>query len=270
MLVSIEDDFDLEKICNSGQCFRYEKVNGFYRFVTGNKVLYIKHYAQETYDVSCSQFEWDIIWVPYFDLNRKYSTLRSMCKQDSFLYQATESGIGIRILRQDAWEMLITFIISQRKTIPAIKKSVEALCRLFGTKTKTKYEDFYLFPTVFQMKDADDNQLSECGLGYRVEYIKSAISLVLNGAVDLHKFSTLNNSDLLCGLKQIKGVGDKVANCVMLFAYGRLACVPVDTWIKKVIDEKYNGIEPFSSYGDAAGVIQQYVFHYIQQHKQEV
>ena len=109
--------------------------------------------------------------------------------------------------------------------------------------------------------------MSECGLGYRVEYVLNAVEQALNGCLDTSKLEAMSDEELFLELKKIKGVGDKVANCVMLFAYHRIGRAPVDTWILKVINEQYGGVNPFDKYGDIAGVMQQYVFYYVQNRK---
>ena len=166
--------------------------------------------------------------------------------------------------------MLIIFIISQRKNIPSIKKSVEALAELCGRAIDTPYERVYTFSTPQELCCASDEELAKCTLGYRLPYIKDAISRVVSGELNLDTLAQLDNEALMAALQSVKGVGEKVGNCVMLFAYGRTFRVPVDTWIKKIIAEKFNGENQFLQYGENAGVMQQYAFYYILQHKSEV
>lgn len=270
MQITISDDFDLDKICNSGQCFRCSEINGFYRFIFQNHVLYIKQLSETSFEINCNDKEWTAIWIPYFDLTRNYTQIRSCIHDDPFMRKASDSGIGIRILKQDTWEMLITFIISQRKTIPAIKKSVEALSRTYGNKITTDYETLYLFPSAETIYNASDSELSQCGLGYRLSYIKDAATKAMHGCVLTDSWRFFDDETLFTMLKTIKGVGDKVANCIMLFSYGRTASAPIDTWINKIMKTYYNGQNPFLKYGNSAGIMQQYAFYYIQQHKMEV
>lgn len=270
MTVTITDDFDLHKIAFSGQCFRCREAEGKYRFITGKNVVYLQKRGQTAYDVSCSPEEWERVWIPYFDLRRDYRSIRESSQADTFLARASESGQGIRILRQDAWETLISFIISQRKSIPAIKKSIEALARSYGECLHTDYEELYTFPTAEALSVADAGGLSACGLGYRVPYVMDAASRIHNDAALLDFWSSLDDNGLRSSLKTILGVGDKVANCVMLFAYGRTSSVPIDTWISRVITDEYGGADPFLGYGDNAGIMQQYAFYYMQERKNVV
>ncbi len=270
MIVTIPDDFDLQKISDSGQCFRCRQIHDAYRFITGRNVIYIKPKTAVQYHVSCTLKEWEEIWIPYFDLTRDYQSTRNGIDPDGFMEKAADFGKGIRILRQDAWETLISFIISQRKSIPAIKRAIEALAESHGEIIHTEYEDIHAFPTASILSQATDASLASCGLGYRIPYVKHAAAAIAGNHMLLKDWDALDDPSLLSMLKTIHGVGDKVASCVMLFAYGRMSSAPVDTWISKIIEEKYAGRNPFPSYQDHAGIMQQYAFYYIQNHKTEV
>ena len=273
MKITINDDFDLEKIIDSGQCFRPAKIaENTYRFITGTHVVDIKDETAGaegkipvnkkdpldhavTLSASCTRKEWDEIWHPYFDLDTDYAKIRAgIPKEDKYLREAAKAGAGIRILRQDKFEMLISFIISQRKSIPAIRTSVEKLVALFG------HDGF--FPEASDMACATHEELVSCGLGYRVPYIRAAIDRVAHKEIDLDELDELDDDDLFNELKTFHGVGDKVANCVELFAYHRTGRAPVDTWIAKVINEHYGGINPFPRYKSVAGIMQQYMFYH--------
>ena len=270
MQVTISDDFDLQKIADSGQCFRVkEPGDGTFRFITGSDVLYIEKLSRARYEVSCSDEVWRRVWVPYFDLERNYLRIRqAIPDSDTYMQSAARGGKGIRILRQDPWETLVTFIISQRKSIPAIKASVELLARRFGEIITTPYETLHTFPSASQLEKASDQNLIDCKLGYRVSYVKDAVAKVLSGNLDLPALSALPDTDVLNALKTVRGVGDKVAGCVCLFSYGRAGVAPIDTWIHKIIACEYGGIDPFPSYGESAGILQQYAFYHAISHKE--
>ena len=265
MVVRITDDFDLRKICDSGQCFRCMPIeNSIYRFISGEHVLYIQQADLTEYKISCSSTEWEQIWFPYFDLGRSYRSIREQAINDPFLARAAAYGKGIRILRQDPWETLISFIISQQKTIPAIRTVIEKLSCKCGELITAGPEEVYTFPSPAAVREAD---LKELKLGYREKYVKAA-ALHLCEQPDLPGlWETLGDESLLHALKELYGVGDKIANCVMLFAYGRTACAPVDTWIHKIIEKEYQGRNPFPGIGENAGIVQQYAFYYAQRHK---
>jgi len=269
MIIEISDDFDLDKIIYSGQCFRpclIEEETRKYRFITGHNVLYISIMDEKNkYDVSCDKNEWERVWKNYFDLDRDYKKIRNTIPVDDiYMNTCACDGEGIRILRQDKWEMLVSFIISQRKSIPAIRSCIEKLCLKYGTEVKTEFETIHLFPTCEQLFDADDRELAECGLGYRLPYVKDAAHKVYLADIDLDLIALQRDDELFEALINIKGVGRKVANCIMLFAYGRIGRAPVDVWISRVIEDIYNGTDPFGKYGDVAGIMQQYVFYHVQ------
>ena len=271
MQVTISDDFDLQKIADSGQCFRVKDFgDGMFRFITGSEALYIKKLSAARYEVNCPDEAWKRVWVPYFDLERNYLLIRqAIPDSDVYMQSAARGGKGIRILRQGPWETLVTFIISQRKSIPAIKASVELLSIRFGEIINTPYETLYTFPSAAQLEKASDQDLIDCKLGYRVSYVKDAIATVLRGSLDLPGLSGLPDMDVFNALKTVRGVGDKVASCVCLFSYGRTGVAPVDTWIHKIIAREYGGVDPFPAYGEVAGILQQYAFYHAISHKEQ-
>ena len=269
-IVKIQDDFDPAKIAESGQCFRAKEIHsGLYRFVTQNHVVYIKRLNADNFDVSCTPSEWEDIWTKYFDLETNYREIReeiyyfgTRTQYTDYLQAAQEYGAGIRILRQDPFETLISFIISQRKTIPAIRKSVELICEQFGKKIQTEHEELYLFPTPEKLSKATVIHLSTCALGYRAAYVHDAVSKVNEQIVRLDEMYKMRDDDMLEELKHIKGVGMKIANCVALYAFHRLHISPVDVWIKRAITEDFHGENIFAECGAHAGVLQQYIFYY--------
>ncbi len=277
MIISINDDFDLNKIMNSGQCFRVINVgDDTYRFITGQNILFMRKTADNRYEVSCDKKICNRVWHNYFDLDTDYSAIRGTVPQnDHFLSTCAEEGAGIRILNQDKWEMLISFIISQRKSIPAIRSCVEKICEAFGTPIKidsdvlsepgpslcAPSDRLNTFPTPEALSNASEKDLQACGTGYRTSYIIDAAQKVASGELDLEKIARLSDEELFEALTSVRGVGTKVANCVMLFGYHRIGRAPIDTWILKVIDQKYDGVNPFDRYGDVAGIMQQYMFY---------
>lgn len=262
--IQIEDDFDLDKILDSGQCFRPCRVqSGEYRFITGSQLLYLRPLGEGEYQAKCAPGEWERTWRPYFDLERSYGSLRRRwAGQAGFAQQALDYGQGIRVLQQDPWEILITFILSQRKSIPAIRTGVELLAERFGQVVDTGTERVSLFPSPAQLAAAAESDLRDCGLGYRTQYIQHAAQAVASGALDLKSLALLPDETLLAKLMEMDGVGKKVANCVALFGYGRTALAPIDVWIARLIQEDFDGQDPFPQYGAEAGILQQYFFYY--------
>jgi len=264
------EDFDIQKIADSGQCFRLNQEGDGWINIAGDNILRISCDSKgsddgtNSYLLDCSKKEFDTFWKAYFDLNDDYSKYRNAIpRKDKYLSSAADFGRGIRILRQDPWEMLITFIISQRKNIPAIKSSVEAICRNYGRQIGESFgKPIYSFPSVRALAGADEKVLRNCSLGYRVPYIISASQMIESGALDLAKIASLTDEELLSELMRVKGVGIKVANCVSLFAYHRIDAFPIDVWIARVLEEQYDNKFPYGLYEGFGGVIQQYMFYY--------
>lgn len=244
--------------------------------------------AGRTFAISCTRSEWDGFWHGYLDLGRSYSSIRERAAGKSeFIDAAMAFGCGLRVLRQDPWEMLVTFIISQRKSIPAIATSVEAICKRFGSpldepivRLGTAAESapdlfdlanrrcsggLHAFPEPEMLARASEAELRECGVGYRARYIAKTARMVASGELDLQAVASLSDEELFAELKRFPGVGDKVASCVALFGYGRSSLVPVDVWIARAINTECAGCNPFEQFGEDAGIMQQYVFHYMTQ-----
>lgn len=263
--VEIQDDFDLQKTISCGQCFRAKALGeGLFCFVTGEHVLYIRRTGNRRFMVSCTEDEWQGIWTRYFDLDRSYRGIYDREKEKhEFVRKAMDCGRGIRILRQDPWEMLVTFILSQRKSIPAISRAVETLAEKYGHPLRTDRETLYTFPTPKEMSPATVEELRACGMGYRAPYIYDAVRQVVSGSLNLDALAEYDDAALFQALQRVSGVGKKVANCVCLFGYGRMARVPVDVWISRAVDEECCGEDPFPLFGGNAGIIQQYVFYYM-------
>lgn len=263
MKIQISDDFSLPKIAESGQCFRVKAFpGGYFRFVSQNKVLYIRESAPCRFEVSCEAREWEAFWSPYFDLSVNYAAIRAAIPDDDiYLKKAANLSAGIRILRQDPWETLISFIISQRKNIPSIRNAVETLAERYGEIIKTPFEKLSLFPEPDAMRLVSAEKLNDCHLGYRTSYILDAVQKVSSKQLDLDSIRTLPDEALFDTLKTVRGIGTKVANCVCLFAYHRTAMAPIDVWIQRVIEREYGGENPFPAYGENAGIMQQFMFY---------
>lgn len=266
MIIRIDDDFNLEKIAESGQCFRFNKSGDGYSVVSEDKYLFVKQVSDFEYDFDCDKEDFENYWKDYFDLNTSYKGIRNLISkdEDEYLYNAAEYGKGIRILVQDPWEMLISFIISQRKNIPAIKASIEKLCALAGRKIATDAEgkDVFSFPIPEELSKVSMEELAGCSLGYRDKYVHRAAMDVVSGACDLESFKTLDDEGLMEKLLELYGVGVKVANCEILFGYHRLDAFPKDVWINRVLEQKYPGGFAFEKYAPYNGVMQQYLFFY--------
>lgn len=268
MNITITDDFDLGKIAESGQCFRVRKIDDFcYRFITQDQILYIRDMGNHQYSALTDEDTWQRVWVPYFDLDRNYRAIREIPVNDPFLEEAMRFSEGIRILKQDPWEMTLSFIISQRKSIAAIRNSIETLCEQYGTALTAELSSF---PDARQMVKANEKSLRVASVGYRDVFLLSAIRAQLSGKLDFPVLQTLSTSDLLAALCQVDGIGNKVASCIALFGLGRLDTAPMDVWMKRVLEKYYNGETPAWRSSPYAGLYQQYIFYWALMHKVEV
>ena len=265
-------DFDIEKIANSGEIFRLNKVyeddkKSVYDLMCTDKYLNIVYdKIKKEYKYSCDKKTFNNFYKDYFDLDTDYKKYIKICKKDDkFLKEALKFGEGIKILRQDKYEMLISFIISQRKSIKAIKTSIERMCKIAGKKIKNEYGVFYAFPTPKEIL-AHKSKIASCGLGYRYPYIIEACEKIISGEINLESLTKLPTEELIKELMKIKGVGEKVASCVALFAYHRLETCPMDVWMKRVLENAYGGEFP-KAYVPYLGVLQQYMFFYAKEER---
>lgn len=255
--------FDPALIAHSGQCFRMrEGKGGIVTALAGADRLRVTPLGGERFRFDCLPEDFERRWRAYFDLDTDYEAIQhEAAGQDELLAHAACTCRGLRILRQDPWETLVCFLISQRKSIPAIQTCVEALCTRCGAKVGRGRGRYFAFPDPEELLRAGERGLRACGTGYRAPYLLDAARRVADGRTDLDAMATLPDDELLEQLKAIHGVGVKVASCVMLFGYHRLASVPVDVWIRRVINEDYGGQSPFPAYGEHAGIFQQYLFY---------
>jgi N-glycosylase/DNA lyase len=248
-------DFDIDQIAESGQCFRTVKFSsGDWRITAFGRSARVRRENERDHIFECSQEEYDKIWFDYFDMRRDYGKIKELIRStgDPYLIAAVDCGYGVRILRQDLWEIVATFIISQRNNIPRIKSTVAKLCEPYGDQ----------FPTPDILAKYSERDFQALGLGYRARYLKSVSTAAANGDLNLAELKTMNYPDAIDFLKRFDGIGDKVANCVALFGLHKIEAFPVDVWIKRVIDAQYGGVFDAARFEGYAGIVQQYMFFY--------
>lgn len=261
--VTIEN-LDLAQISQSGQCFRmWEKEKSTFCLVAFGKYLEVRQNGQ-TFLFSSSEEEYRTIWRPYFDLDTDYGYFaKSVDREDHYLREAAAFGSGIRILRQELWEILVTFIISQQNNIPRIRKCVENLCRKYGEPAiDGNGEGFYKFPGPDALAKAGEEELRDCNLGYRSRYIANTAAKIASGAFSLEGLKDMDYENAKKALMELDGVGIKVAECICLFALHRIEAFPVDTHIRQVLAQHYPQGFPLQKYPGYAGIMQQYIFYY--------
>lgn len=237
------------------------------------KVINVKQDGNKIYLDNTTKEDFDNIWYDYFDLGRDYEEMVNTLKvMDEYLEKATEFGEGIRILKQDGWEMLISFIISANNRIPMIQRAINNLSKNFGTYIgEYKGQEYYAFPTSEQLSKVSVEEIRACSTGFRDKYIKSTSQTVNDENIDVLEYRELSTDQCLKELLKFNGVGPKVADCIALFGMQKYDTFPVDVWVKRVMQEFYVdedlsltkirkfGIEKF---GDLAGFAQQYLFYY--------
>lgn len=259
LLLSECENFDPFVSCECGQCFRFNKINeSEYVIFARNRSLTIRKQDENWLFLDITEEEFKNKFVSYFDLERNYGEIIKGYSSDESIARAAEVGSGIRIFRQDAFETLISFIISANNNIPRIKKIIGSLCELLGEKINGSYS----FPTPESIVKAGIEGLAPIKAGFRTKYIVDAAQKVASGEISLEYIKNCGYDEALNELKKIKGVGDKVANCVLLFGFGYLNAFPVDVWVKRVINKYYGESFDPDEFGEYAGVAQQYLFYY--------
>lgn len=273
-------DFNLDHIFDCGQCFRWEKNDdGSYTGIAWSRIVRMEYDpAAECLSIhnSCRE-DFDNIWRNYLDLDRDYGSIKDTLRAaDPVISEAIEYGQGIRILNQEKWETLLSFIISQNNNIPRIKKNINSLAELMGEKVgEYNGKVYYSLPSPDILAEAQVEDLAPCRLGYRAKYlIETARQVCSEGIESLEALGRpeVTAESALETLRQYCGVGPKVANCIALFSLGKIDSFPIDTWVRKVMHQLYgipeNDMKTMASFaadtfGKLGGIAQQYLFYYI-------
>ena len=256
--------FNIEQICRSGQCFRMEAVDhGRYRVIAGNRYLEIFQRG-EICEFYCDDRTFENFWSDYFDLGRDYGEcIDKINPRDTYLADAAEFGSGIRILHQDLWEMIVTFLISQQNNIVRIRRCVQNICEAYGKECVTDDGiSYYAFPEPEVLAQLGEDDLKACNLGYRSKYVVRTARDVVFGNVNLDKIRSMSYKKAKAELLKLFGVGDKVADCICLFALHHLEAFPRDTHMNQVMEKHYKRGFPNRRYKGMQGIMQQYIFHY--------
>ena len=269
-------DFDPKHIFECGQCFRWkDQGDGSYTGVAKGRVINVSREGDTIYLKNTNLEDFNNIWKDYFDLDTDYSKIKNELRNmDEYLEKATEFGWGIRLLRQDPWEMIISFIISSNNRIPMIQKAIKNLSREYGTYIGSyEGEDYYDFPTPQQLSKASIEEIRACSTGFRDKYIKSTTEEVIknNDISDVYSYRNLSTEDCIKELLKFNGIGPKVGDCIALFGMQKYDTFPVDVWVKRVMQEFYVEDDmslpkirkyAIDKFGDLSGFAQQYLFYY--------
>lgn len=253
-----QPDFDLDETLDCGQAFRWEKADCGYNCTYNgyflDKPLKISYDGERFIFHDTSEEDFLSIWADYFDLSTDYGKIKSQLSKDETLKKACDFAGGIRLLKQDSWECLCSFIISQNNNIPRIKGIISRLCEHYGH-----------FPSAAELAAETVESLGYLRSGFRAKYIIDAAVKTACGMIDLEKTAQMPLEEARKSLIGIKGVGPKVAECVLLFGMHRTEAFPIDVWIKRVMENYYPNGLPDCTKG-IEGTAQQYLFHYIRQH----
>lgn len=264
MIKKTIDNFCIAQICQSGQCFRMkEKEEHTYSIIAGSRYLEVRQDGKECF-FDCEEVEFEAFWRSYFDLEGDYAGYLSRINpRDSYLVNAADFGCGIRILRQDLWEMIVSFLISQQNNIVRIRRCIQNICERYGEERKNIYgEIYYAFPQPEALAVLDEDALKECNLGYRSKYVVCTARSVASGETDLDAIGRMTYRKAREELLNLFGVGEKVADCICLFALHHLQAFPVDTHINQALQKHYKRGFPNRRYQGIQGVMQQYIFYY--------
>lgn len=267
------DHFETKDIFECGQCFRWiVESDGSYTIVALGKVLNVRKQDDKVIFDNTNLEDFENIWHDYFDLSRDYGEVISQLQSDKTLKKATEFGSGIRILNQDEWEMLISFILSANNRIPMIKRSIKLLSENFGELIgEYRGNKYYSFPRAQSLIGLSVEDLADCKTGFRAKYILAAAEMVGEKQIDIYKIKHLETAEARKELMKFKGVGPKVSDCIMLFSMGKQDAFPIDVWVKRVMEHFYldqdtnlKDIQIYAGekFGDLAGFAQQYLFYY--------
>lgn len=257
------DCFNLGLSLDCGQAFRWVQTGeNEWHGVAFSKPLTVRQVGNKIEFVGASKEDVEKIWVPYFDFERDYAALCERFKADEHLEKAVSECCGIRVLRQEPWEAICSFIISSNNNIPRIKGIIDRLCRLLGEHLGG---DDYAFPSAERIAEAGLDALAPIKAGFRAKYIIDAAQKVANGEIDFEKIYTASLEDGRDELIKIKGVGEKVAQCSLLYGFGKVDAFPVDVWVKRIMQEMYPDGLPDCVNG-VRGIAQQYLFHWRRTH----
>lgn len=236
------ESFNLIHIFECGQCFRWNKeADGSYTGVIKSGVINVKQEGTDfIFNAKCDGNLEEIV-KDYFDLNTNYTTLKEKLSDiDKYMKESVKFGEGIRILNQDLWECIISFIISANNNIPRIKKIIEKISQNYGKKILWKEKEYFSFPTIEELSKASIEDLRKIGLGFRDKRVYTTTKMILENKVNLNILEESNNSIYIKEeLLKLDGVGEKVADCIMLFSLKRFDVFPIDVWVRRVMNELY-------------------------------
>ena len=271
-------DFSLKYTLESGQSFRWNRIDNAYYGVVAGRIFKICQVGT-TLRVESSATEDQTTFVPflrhYLDLDRDVPKILAKVDNDAYIHRTIEKLWGMRILNQELWETVASFILSQNNNVPRIRGIIRRLSERFGERlTFADYVD-YSFPSPEALATTTEDELLACGVGYRASYLRGAAAAIVSGELVLKTLKEMSYPEAKRELMCCKGIGEKVADCICLFSLGHLAALPIDVWIKRIFETlylrrraTYHEIRAFAHayFGDSVGYAQQYLFHYVHEY----
>ena len=270
MTIEIKN-FNLHDTVTCGQIFRFrEESDNSYTVILSDRVVNLKKEGNKLFIESNNMDNIEEVIRNYFDLNFDYENINNiLISIDNSNTNLVNACKGLRMINEPKLEVIISYILSANNGVPQIRNSLNEISRMFGEKVIFKNEEFYLFPTLENLKKASISDFRKCKAGFRDKYIYEMIQNIINGNFNIESINNMNSEEALKYLMNNKGIGEKVASCILLFGYHRFDVFPIDTWVKKYMKDKYN-LEKvkdirefmFNKYSTNCGLIIQYVFHY--------
>ena len=269
--------FNLKDTVECGQCFRWEKLEeeeNTYIGVLKDRVVKVKQEKDTLYITSSNYYNLEKVIRKYFDLDEDYESIeKTISTFDDNIKKAVKNTSGIRILNQNFFEMIMSYIISANNNIPRISKSIKYISKKYGKKVIFENNEYYLFPTAEELRNVSEEEFKNSGVGFRARYLKNTVKAILDKKIDLEKIKKLSTKEAKDELLKLQGVGPKVADCILLFSCERREVFPIDVWVERVMHNLYfknsskrirkNDILEYANknFGKYAGIVQQHLFH---------
>ena len=270
-MLKIKNNFDLKATITCGQIFRFIlEDDGSYTVIIKDRVINLKEDNDYIIVESSKEDNLKEIIYDYFDLDRNYEIIeKNILKCDKKLEDALIFSRGLKMIHQDPFETIIAYIISQNNRVPSIANALNLISLNYGEKVIFKDKEYYLFPSIDKLKTLTISDFRNCKVGFRDKYLYEIMRSIENNLLDIESIYNMNSEDSLKYLVSFKGIGNKVASCILLFAYQKFDVYPIDTWVKKFMKEDYNiegeqNIKKFTydTYKEYSGLAIQYMFNY--------
>lgn len=270
LVIDVENELDLENTLTCGQIFRYQQeIDNSFTVVISDRVINLKYDNYKLYVKSNKLDNLENVIREYLDLDRDYKSIMDKIRvKDSTLAKYLDNSLGLKMIKQDKLECIISYVISQNNSVRNIQMSLNMLSEAYGEKVEFLNREYYLFPKLDRLVSLSLEDFRKCKVGFRDKYLVGIIESINNGSFDLNMIDSLNTEEALQYLINFKGIGMKVASCILLFSYQRFNVYPVDTWVKKFMEDNYNivgekNIREYckKTYGEYSGLAIQYMFN---------